>query len=70
MGKALQTNSVTNTITCVSVIFLCRGEKVLKLIIFQYTCFCFEINKKIILKLNKLPFIINFLKNMFKMLFY
>ena len=51
-------------------IFLCMGEKVLKLIIFQYTCFYFEINKKIILKLNNLPFIINFFKNMFKMLFY
>ena len=70
MGKALQTNSVTNTIIGVCVVFLCTGEKVLKLIIFQYTCFYFEINKKIILKLNNLPFIINFLKNMFKMLFY
>ena len=51
-------------------LFLCIGEKVPKLTIFQYTCFRFEINKKIILKLNNLPFIINFLKNMFKMLFY
>ena len=70
MGKALQTNGVTNTIIGVCVLFLCTGEKVPKLTIFQYTCFCFEINKKIILILNKLPSIINFLKNMFKMLFY
>ena len=30
-------------------LFLCTYAKVPKLTIFQYTCFCFEINKKIIL---------------------